>query len=219
MPVTFRGTPVSPSRPGTFRGPGGVQVNQAINARYEGDALVFDRDQLFVATTGKTHDQSTSPKTPGYRQAISPMPGSPRWKGVEYLSIDSSRRLELLHPVLGHPRQRGRGLLWPAGSPSRACRTSDDPANTQAFPWFTVAAGGNDPFQAANIEPLQGKAPPMTATRPAFYASKITTPALRYFNADVRLTADFDNRQISSGSRDRGQRHGHQRADLQGTED
>ena len=46
----------------------------------------------------------------------------------------------------------------------------------------------------ANVEPLEGSAT-YDGDAAGFYASSITTPALRYFNADVRLTADFaDNR-------------------------
>lgn len=165
---------------------GGVQVNQAINARYEGDALVFDRIN-FSSQPPERLTTSNEPETPGYRQASSPMPGSPRWKGVEYLSIESSRRWN--YSIMFSDIRDNEDPDYLAGGFSISLPDPDDPANTQN-PWFTVAASGNDPFQAANIEPLQGRAT-YDGDAAGVYASKITTPALRYFNADVRLTADF----------------------------
>ena len=170
-----------------------VQVNQAINARYEGDALVFDRIN-FSSQPPERLTTSNEPETPGYRQAMSPMPGSPRWKGVESLSIDSSRRWN--YSILFSDIRDNEDTDYLAGGFSISLPDPDDPANTRN-PWFTVAAGGNDPFQATNIEPLQGKAT-YDGDAAGVYASKITTPALRYFNADVRLTADFDNNDIES---------------------
>ena len=169
----------------------GVQANQAINAHYEEEVLVFDRINLSSQPTERltTRDE---PEAPGYRQAISPIRGSPGWKGVEHFSIDSSRRwtYSILFADIGDNDDAD----YLAGGFTISLPDLDDPADTDV-PWFTVAASGNDPFQAANIEPLVGLAT-YDGDAAGFYASRMSTPVLRYFNADVRLIADFDDARI-----------------------
>ena len=175
-------------------------VNQAINARYEGDALVFERTNL-LSQPPERFTTGDEPEAPGYRQAASPILGSTRWKGVEYLSIDASGRPN--YSILFSDISGGDDPDYLAGGFSLGLPGGDDPADT-AFPSFTVAASGSDPFEAANIDPLEGVAT-YDGDAAGFYASKIRTPALRYFNADVRLTADFDENRIRgvvAGGRD-----------------
>jgi len=174
---------------GNYWPPGGV--NQAINARYEGDVLVFERTNL-LSQPPERFTTANEPEAPGYRQAASPILGSTRWKGVEYFSIDSSGRPS--YSILFSDISGGDDPDYLAGGFSFGLPGVDDPADT-AFPSFTVAASGSDPFQPANIDPLEGVAT-YDGDAAGFYASKITTPALRYFNADVRLTADFDENSI-----------------------
>ena len=169
----------------------GVEVNQAINARYEEDALVFDRINLSSQPPARL-TTSDEPEAPGYRQAISPMPGSPRWKGVEHLAIDSSRRWN--YSILFSDITDNDDADYLAGGISIWMPDLDDPADTR-MPLFAVAASGNDPFQVANVEALEGRVT-YDGDAAGFYASRITTPALRYFNADVRLTADFEDNRI-----------------------
>ena len=161
-------------------------VNQAIGVRYEGDALVFERVNL-LSHPPERFTTGNEPEAPGYRQAASPILGSARWKGVEYLSIDSSQRPG--YSILFSDISGSDDLDYLAGGFAIGFPGDDDPADT-AFPSFTVAASGSDPFRAANIEPLVGVAT-YDGDAAGFYASKITTPALRYFNADARLIADF----------------------------
>ncbi len=165
----------------------GVQVNQAINASYVGDDLVFDRVNLLSQATERL-TTSDDPEAPGYRQAFSPILGSPRWTGVEYLSVDSSRRWN--YSILFSDISGADDTDYLAGGFSFSFPDVEDPAQRD-FPSVTVAASGSDPFQVANIEPLEGRAT-YDGDAAGFYASKLATPALRYFNGDVRLTADFD---------------------------
>ena len=78
-------------------------ANWAVNARYEGDDLVFDRTDLLAASSA-TLTTGGEPEAPGYRGAISST--WPGWKGVEHLQVDSSRFWKLLHSRRGHRRQR-----------------------------------------------------------------------------------------------------------------
>ena len=177
--------------PQDFSSGDGVQVHQAINARYEGDALVFDRVTL-SAQPAERLVTSTEPEAPGYRQALSPVVGSPRWKGVEYLSVDALRRWN--YSILFSDIEDADDTDYLAGGFSIWMPDLEDPADTR-IPMFAASASGSDPFQVGNVEGLEGDAV-YEGDAAGIYVSKITAPALRYFNADVRLTADFDRDSI-----------------------
>ena len=169
----------------------GILMNQAINARFVDDDLVFDRIN-FSSQTSATFTTSTEPTSPGYRTAISPVLGSPNWKGVEYLHVVNEPHKRWNYSIFVSDIEDGEDTDYLAAGLSVWLPEAGDP--DQTLPSFTAAAGGSDPFQVGNIESLTGRA---IYVGEAFglYESESATPAFRYFNADVRLTAEFrDNR-------------------------
>ena len=171
---------------------GKVRTNYAINARYEGQEVVFDRID-FLAGTPEKLTTGHKLNAPGYRQAISPVLGSRHWKAVEILSIDPSQHWNYSFLVSDIGDNEDTDYL--AGGFSISLPDPDNPYDTR-IPWFTASASGNDPFQVENIESLQGRAT-YEGDAGGFYASRSSIPRLRYFNADVRLAADFLSDEIS----------------------
>ena len=162
-------------------------VNRAINARYEGETLVFDRINLLSSSRGVL-TTNNEPELPGYRAAFSPILGSPHWKGVEYLYTNSSKRWN--YSIFASDVENNDDTDYLAGGFWVWLPDLDEPADPRST-YFTVAAGGNDPFQVANIASLDGQATYL-GDAAGLYSSKGSTPVFRYFNADVQLTAEFD---------------------------
>ena len=164
-------------------------ANWAVNARYEGDDLVFDRINLLAASP-TTLTTSGEPEAPDYRGAISSI--WPGWKGVEHLQVDSSKFWNYSILVADIDDNDDTGYL--AGGIWASLPDLDNPADVRR-PLFAAAAGGNDPFEGGNIAPLKGRAG-YQGRAIGLYASTSASPAFRYFGADVRLTADFSHNRI-----------------------
>ena len=167
-----------------------VGPNWAINARYEDDALVFDRTNL-APSPRVTLTTSDEPEAPGYRGAMS-LAGWLDWSGVEYFQVDASTNRN--YSILVADIEDNDDPDYMVGGIWTSVPGIDDPTETARLP-FTAAAGGNDPFQGAKVETLKGHA---TYQGDAFglYASRNPAPAFRYFSADVRLTADFNHNRV-----------------------
>ncbi len=167
-----------------------VVANWAVNARYEGDDLVFDRTNLLAASP-VTLTTGGEVETPAYDSVIT-LTGSLNWSGVESLRIDASGfwNYSILVSDIGDNDDADymAGGLW-ASLPDL-----DNPADVR-LPSFTAAAGGNDPFDGANIDTLKGRASYQGGAF-GLYASRNPTPAFRSFSAHVRLTADFNDNQV-----------------------
>ena len=161
--------------------------NRAINARYDSDELVFERINL-SSSSRATLATSTEPELPGYRAAISPILGSPNWKGVEYLYANSSKRWN--YSIFVSDIEDNDDTDYLAGGFWVWLTDLDDPADPRSVS-FAAAASGNDPFQVTRIPSLDGRTT-YVGDAAGLYTSKGETPAFRYFNADVRLTAEFD---------------------------
>jgi len=165
-------------------------VSWAINARHEDDELVFDQTNL-SSPSPVTLTTSGEPVAPGYRSALA-LTGRLDWAGVEHLHIGESKTWN--YSILISDIEDNEDADYVAGGLWASFPDLDNPAETRQ-PSFVVGAGGNDAFQGANIETLKGRA---TYQGDAFglYVSRRQTPAFRYFNADVRLTADFSYNRV-----------------------
>ena len=167
-----------------------VVVNWALNARYEGDHLVFDRTNL-LSSSAVTLTTSGQVDAPGYRGAVA-LTGRLAWTGLEQLQVDASKLWN--YSILVSDIEDSDDADYMAGGFWASLPDLDNPADP-GRPSFTAVAGGNDPFHGANIEALRGRA---TYQGDAFglYASRYATPAFRYFNAQVRLNADFNDNDV-----------------------
>ncbi len=173
-----------------------VAVNQAINARYVSDDLLFDWTNL-ASETAETLTTGTDPESPGYRDSVTPIPGSSDWKGVEYhFVVDES----VVNDTHTHTfRSRHYSILisdiednddtdYMAGALSISLL---DPGYfVPGHPSFTAAVSGNDPFRVERFGSLEGGAT-YTGDAIGVYGSARATPAFRYFTADVKLTTVF----------------------------
>ena len=164
-------------------------ANWAVNARYDGDDLVFDRTNLLdsspvTVTTGGEHE------APGFRTAIASM--WPGWKGVEHLHIDADRIWN--YSILVSDIEDNEDTDYMAGGFWASLPNLDNPADVR-LPSFMAAAGGSDPFQGGNIELLKGHAG-YEGRAVGLYAALRDTPAIRQFGARVRLTADFSHNRV-----------------------
>ena len=164
-------------------------ANWAVNARYEGDDLVFDRTNL-LATSPVAITTGGEPEAPGYRGAIASI--WPDWKGVEHLHVDASRMWN--YSILVSDVEGNDDGDYLAGGFWASLPDLDNPADVRR-PSFAAAAGGSDPFHGENIEPLKGRAD-YEGRAVGLYASIGATPAIRHFGADVRLAADFSHNRI-----------------------
>ena len=213
--------------------------NWTISAHYDDDQLVFERTNILEEHESITTDEE--PDFPGYRNAISPIIGSPRWKGVEQYHIDDTMMRPPEFPDPDDPL--GDTMMSPEflPDPEDGDLTDPGPGDTAPLPdvendyqdvaqgtysvflsdienaadadylalgyWveialypevgadFGAAAGGNDPFRVENIEALEGSAT-YEGNAAGLYAAKEPTTVFRHFNADVKLTADFNDNLI-----------------------
>ena len=165
-------------------------VNWAVNARFDGDDLVFDWTNL-LASVPVTFTTSGEPEAPAYRRTTS-LTGSLDWSGVEHLRIDASRSWN--YSVLVSDIEDNDDGDYMAGGIWASLPDLDNPADVRR-PSFTVAAGGNDPFHGEIIETLKGRA---NYQGDAFglYTSANPTLAFRNFSAEVRLTADLNDNRV-----------------------
>lgn len=166
--------------------------NRAINAGYVGGRLVFERIEL---EQGFIQSTAAAPAPPGYLARVYPPPGASHWKGVEHFFItrDGGRYRSVFYTDIQDDTDTDYLALgywaWTAG-----------PGGNRV-PFVGAAASGNDPFDPGLVAPVQGQATYRGAAT-GLYAGQ---GAFRSFDADVRLTADFDANRISgsvTGGRD-----------------
>ena len=166
-----------------------IRENRIIDARYEGAHLVFDFKNPASRVRGTT---ARPPAAPGYRTGITQVPGLVGWQGVEHFLINRARGWYysiLLSDIENNDDTDYLALgvwFWLGNL---------DNLDDRRRPHATAVVSGSDPFEVGHIGSLKGR---MTYQGHAVgvYAAKQTTPAFRYFRADVRLTADFKGRQV-----------------------
>ena len=167
---------------------GEIRENISINAHFQGEDLAFERINQVTESIVRIGDD---PDEPGYLATMDLGPEL-SWKGVEhYYHTGTNGRFR--HVLFSDIENKGDTDYLALGY----WTWYPDPENPNdtRLPVAGAAASGNDPFQAGNIEPLQGSA---TYEGNAFglYAAKETTVAFRAFDAQVGLTADFDRHEI-----------------------
>ncbi len=160
--------------------------NRAINAGYFRGNLVFERVNMELDLT---HHTRIVPEPPGYLTVIPPAADDPEWRGVEhssptpgggtyysvyYSDIEDNSDEDYL--ALGY-------WAWVPG-PDGGRR-----------PFVGATASGNDPFLVNHVAAVSGRAR-YDGTAHGLHAAGNESPAFRSFDADVRLTADFDTNSI-----------------------
>ena len=165
-----------------------ITDNWAIDVEYVDDGPVFDTTHL---PSGRKVSTETEPQPPGHITAITPLLGSPNWKGVEHLVTSQGRRL---FSVLYTDIENNNDTNYLAAGFWIRLPDLDNPLDLES-PSFGTAVSGSDPFQLGNIEPLGGRAT-YAGDAAGLYVTKNTAPTFRYFNADVILTADFGHNRI-----------------------
>jgi hypothetical protein len=166
--------------------PDSPRDNRAINARYLGGNLVFERIHFGL---GFRQDTRVLPRPPGYRTTIPPTSDAPQWKGVEHFFVTASggRYRSVFHSDIENNDDGDYLALgywaWTTG-----------PSGNRA-PFVGAAASGNDPFQVGHIAAVAGRVTYEGAAT-GLYADGATPSSFRGFGAGVKLTADFDQNSI-----------------------
>ncbi len=175
--------------------PDSPRDNRAINAWYINDRLVFERIEL---EQGFRPNTRRTPPSPGYLAEVSPPAGIGDWQGVEqfFITDDGARFYSVFYSdVLDNADSDYLAFGYWAWLPG---------PDIDRRPFVGAAASGNDPFIAGHVNAVDGQATYRGAAT-GLYVDGRTSPAYRVFDADVRLTADFDVNSISgaiTGGRD-----------------
>lgn len=175
--------------------PDSPRDNRVINAWYVDDRLVFERIEL---EQGFRQNTRREPDSPGYLVSVSPPAGGIDWQGVEHAFItdDGARYYSVFYSdVRDNTDSDYMALGYWAWLPG---------PDIDRRPFVGVAASGNDPFLADHINAVRGQVTYRGAAS-GLYVDGGISPAYRAFDADVRLTADFDAHWIAGevyGGRD-----------------
>ena len=166
-----------------------VRDNIALNARYDGQDLVFEQKNI-VFETPPYFSTEEEPAEPGYR-VTRPAISDESWKTVEYFYItgtDGRFRQVFLSDVQDNQDGDYLALGFWSWAP--------DVDNLQAGGSIAAFASGNDPFEVRHIEAVQGRATYEGDAFGLYGAQGDTATPFRFFNAQVALTADFDGNEI-----------------------
>ena len=136
------------------------------------------------------------PLAPGFRNSTSPIPGSPNWKGIEHHDIETYEGYMDEYVYSGFLSDISDDedtdyLVLAYWLEVNAYSEDMEVYGVE----FGAAASGSDAFDDENMATLTGTAT-YEGDAAGLHATREPNPVFRYFNADVVLTADFDDYEI-----------------------